>query len=265
MTVFISWSGSFSKAVAELLNSWLPDVIQGVKTWLSSEDIDKGSIWSDELNEALSTTVGVVCVTQENKDARWLLFETGALSKGLTKARVCPLLIDLQSKDLQPPLSHFNLTLPERGEMWQLVKAINSTDPENALDEKRLERSFNKWWEVFDDGLKTIREKQKTAVKAPERSEKELIVEILELTRSTQRAVERIESKEKPERLVSDFSGWTDVPPAREIYKLRMPANWQTFKVGEPERASENKTKNLAEKKAKTEGEEKSDAPKPPK
>jgi hypothetical protein len=144
MTVFISWSGSLSKAVADLLDSWLSDVIQGVKTWLSSEDIEKGSIWSEELNEALTTTVGIICVTQENKDARWLLFEAGALSKGLSKARVCPLLIDLQSKDLQPPLSRFNLTLPERDEMWKLIKTINVADPGNALDEKRLEeRSTN--------------------------------------------------------------------------------------------------------------------------
>ncbi len=90
MTVFISWSGALAKAVAQLLDSWLPDVIQGVKTWLSTEDIDKGSIWSGKINEALSTTVGILCVTQENRNAPWLLFEAGGLSKGLTKARVCP-------------------------------------------------------------------------------------------------------------------------------------------------------------------------------
>src|SRR5438045_597701 len=128
MTVFISWSGPFSKAVAELLNAWLPDVIQGVKTWLSTEDIEKGTIWSGEINEALATTVGVLCVTQENKNAPWLLFEAGGLSKGLTKSRVCPLLIDLQPQDLQPPLSLFNLTLPEREDIWKLVKTINAAD-----------------------------------------------------------------------------------------------------------------------------------------
>ena len=91
MHVFISQSGPLSKAFAELLATWLPDVIQRVKPWVSSQDIDKGSLWPNEINEALSTTVGISCVTQENKDAPWLLFEAGALQKGLTKARVCPL------------------------------------------------------------------------------------------------------------------------------------------------------------------------------
>lgn len=80
MIVFISWSGALSEAFADLLSNWLPDVIQRVKPWISSQDIDKGSLWSSELTEALATTIGVLCVTQENKDAPWLLFESGALS-----------------------------------------------------------------------------------------------------------------------------------------------------------------------------------------
>src|SRR5262245_14030237 len=121
MNVFISWSGPLSKAFGELLGTWLPDVIQRVKPWLSSQDIDKVSLWPTEINEALSTTVGISCVTQENKDAPWLLFEAGALQKGLTKARVCPLLIDLEKKDLEPPLSLFNLTSLDKQDIWQLM------------------------------------------------------------------------------------------------------------------------------------------------
>jgi hypothetical protein len=79
MTVFISCSGPLSTKVAELLAAWLPDVIQGVETWLYSEDIEKGSRWPEEFNKALATTVGILCVTRENKNAPWLLFEAGAL------------------------------------------------------------------------------------------------------------------------------------------------------------------------------------------
>jgi len=67
MTVFISWSGPLSKAVAELLNSWLPEVIQGVETWFSPEDIEKGAIWSSEINDALSTSVGVLCHSRKQE------------------------------------------------------------------------------------------------------------------------------------------------------------------------------------------------------
>jgi hypothetical protein len=45
MKVFISWSGDLSKQVAGLLAGWIEDVLQGVETWISTEDIEKGSIW----------------------------------------------------------------------------------------------------------------------------------------------------------------------------------------------------------------------------
>src|SRR5438034_8376303 len=125
MTVFISWSGPLSKTVAGLLNDSLPEIIQGLRTWFSPEDINKGTLWPAELNKGLSTTVGILCLTQENKNSPWLLFEAGALSKGLTKARVCPILIDLQPKDLEPPLSHFNLTVPTKEDIWKLIMTIN--------------------------------------------------------------------------------------------------------------------------------------------
>jgi hypothetical protein len=46
MKVFISWSGDLSKKVAELLSTWLEDVLQGTKAWLSEDDIDKGKFGS---------------------------------------------------------------------------------------------------------------------------------------------------------------------------------------------------------------------------
>jgi hypothetical protein len=45
MKIFISWSGDLSRKVAELLSTWLEDVLQGTKAWRSEADIDKGKIW----------------------------------------------------------------------------------------------------------------------------------------------------------------------------------------------------------------------------
>src|SRR5437867_3474988 len=115
MKVFISWSGDLSKRVAEIFNSWLKCVLQGTEPFLSTEDIEKGSLWFSDLDDQLKDTqVGIICLTRDNKAAPWILFEAGSLAKGLKSSRVCTLLIDFQLSDLKPPLSQFNATRPTK-------------------------------------------------------------------------------------------------------------------------------------------------------
>jgi hypothetical protein len=53
MDLFLGWSGTCSKAVAEALKLWLSQVLQAVEPWISS-DIDKGARWSDEVATRLA-------------------------------------------------------------------------------------------------------------------------------------------------------------------------------------------------------------------
>lgn len=53
MKIFISWSGSRSHAVAKLLYTWMKCVIQALRPWISSHDIDRGSLWFTEINDQL--------------------------------------------------------------------------------------------------------------------------------------------------------------------------------------------------------------------
>ena len=104
--VFISWSGLRSQHVAQALREWLPVVLQTAKPWMSASDIEKGSRGLDEVSSRLQgMKVGIVCLTPENMDAPWILYEAGALSKTIDdKMRLCTYLLGgLQFQDVKAP------------------------------------------------------------------------------------------------------------------------------------------------------------------
>lgn len=188
MKVFISWSGERSHAVAKLLNGWIPCVIQEVKTWISSEDIEKGSIWFDDITDTLKeTSVGIICLTPENKDKPWILFESGALLSGFTKPRVCPFLIDLTPTDIEPPLSQFNHTVHTKTDMFKLLKSLNNQlSKEHILEEKIIKNVFDKFWPDFDNKYKEIlkiKPEKKLIVQA-KRDQESIMNEVLMLVRN---------------------------------------------------------------------------------
>lgn len=195
MKVFISWSGQRSQAVAELLHEWLKCVIQATKPWISSRDIDRGTLWFSEINEQLKdTSIGIIVITQDNKSKPWILFEAGALAKGLSTSRVCTFLTDLQPEELENPLAQFNHTFPSKKSMQTLVTTINSTLKDNALDEKVLETVFDTYWEQFRQKFDEIKRKfpiEETVVK---RSEDEILLEILRTTRGLERRIRSVEN-----------------------------------------------------------------------
>jgi hypothetical protein len=209
MKVFISWSGNDSRQVAQLLSNWIPNVLQGVETWVSYADIEKGKLWMTDIGDALKGTFfGILCLTRSNIDAPWILFEAGALSKGLTKSRVCPVLIGLTCKELKLPLSNFNATMPDRDDMLILIKTINAQVGEKKLSEKRVEEAFDKWWNDFKNEFDKIVNGFKSSKAVPYRSVDEMVVEILELARSIQANVqqERGSFSPNPSRTWNGFS-----------------------------------------------------------
>jgi len=197
MKVFMSWSGDRSREVAKLLDFWIKCVVQASRPWISTSGIDAGSIWFHQINNELQdTTFGIICLTKENKDARWILFEAGALAKGLATSRVCTFLIDLDTGDIRDPLAQFNHTLPTVESMWKLVTTINASLPEaSRLDVGILKSVFDTYWpkfkEQFDEILKTYPEN--TVV--PPREDKDVLAEILEATRNMSQRVRALEER----------------------------------------------------------------------
>lgn len=202
MKVFLSWSGERSKAVAELLDEWIQCVIQAVDPWMSSKDIDRGSLWFSEITDQLqNTSIGVICLTQENKNKPWILFEAGALAKGLSSSRVCTFLIDLEPTDVGNPLAQFNHTNAQQESMWALVLTLNKSLKERALKEKVLEEVFETYWPKFEAKFNDIIKSTPAAGTQEHRTENEILIEILSATRSLDRRVRSIETDRHPNRL----------------------------------------------------------------
>ncbi|WP_052572779.1 TIR domain-containing protein [Haloferula sp. BvORR071] len=202
MKVFLSWSGERSKQIAEFLDVWLPSVVQAVQPWISTRHIDGGAAWFGDISEQLTeVTVGIVCLTKENLDKPWILFESGALARGLTSQRVIILACDLEVSAIRPPLSLFNIVAPDREGVWKMVSTINSRLGERSLKPAALDRAFEAYWSEFTAEFKRIVESTPETTEHPKVDEKTMLVEVLGHVRGMDKRLRSLESssaKRKP-------------------------------------------------------------------
>lgn len=112
------------------------------------------------------------------------MFEAGALSKSLEQSQVCPILFGVVPADIDGPLNQFQFTAFEKSEVKKLVTMINGRLQEGELAQNLLDSVFEKWWPDLFDQVSSILEKQDSPAK-PIRQDRELLEEILLLSRST--------------------------------------------------------------------------------
>jgi TIR domain len=183
MKVFLSWSGELSKSIAHELGEWLPQVIQGIKPWLSFKDIAKGSRWSSEIQKELAVSkAAVFCVTPDNPNEPWLNFEAGAVSNTDWSSKVCTYLFGIKPADITGPLTQFQHTNCTKDDTLLLVKTLNAAQGEAALEERVLERSFAKFWPDLQSALNDIAVASKQPT-APKRSVEDMVEETLNIAR----------------------------------------------------------------------------------
>jgi hypothetical protein len=187
MEVFISWSGPRSGAVATALKAWLPLVVNALKPFLSSADIDKGARWGKDIAEHLQAAkAGIVCLTPSNIRSDWLLFEAGALSKTVDNTFVCTLLDGLEPSDIDGPLTQFQATRTNKDDLLKLVKTLNRALGEEALGDFQVQEAFEALWPKLETELKKLPSDEPRA--RPERSERDILEEILNLVRNQSRS-----------------------------------------------------------------------------
>ncbi len=190
MKLFISWSGRVSEQAAQALREWLPNVIQSIEPFHSSEDIRKGQRWSAEIgNQLEGTSFGILCVTPSNAGSPWLNYEAGALSKNIGDAKVIPLVFGMRPGDLPAgPLTQFQGASTTEEDVLKIVTSLNEAGNQ-PLPDDRLKMIFEKWWPDLDAELKKVVEQAESGeqVQAKTNPASDPLIEVLELVRAQSR------------------------------------------------------------------------------
>jgi hypothetical protein len=147
----------------------------------SSEDFPAGAVWGDELFKKLEGNhVGLVCLSRANLNNPWIHFEAGALALKSGKKKVCPLLIDLEEKDVSPPLSMFQMKTLERDDLYEVLGMINNEHgDERRLPPEELLESFDHWWPKLKQELAAVKTKECAPKEIEPRTEQNMFEEIL--------------------------------------------------------------------------------------
>ncbi|HUM51155.1 MAG TPA: toll/interleukin-1 receptor domain-containing protein [Chitinophagales bacterium] len=193
MNVFISWSGKLSHQIALVLKEHLPQIINVLEPFVSSEDIKKGDNWNSTISKKLNASdFGILCLTKENLESPWLLFEAGALSKNIDKARVCSVLFDnLKQSEVKTPLSLFQTTKFEKEDFKKLFNSINDALGEKKLNDNILEKSFQKWWPDLKEHIDKVTNEYFPQIKRQEEEKSDRLDEILMTTKYISKVVSR--------------------------------------------------------------------------
>lgn len=183
LPVFLSWSGERSRALAEALRDWLPEVIVLIKPWFSEKDIDKGSRWSTELAEQLSTTdLAVICVTPENTESAWMLFEAGSLGKS-REARLWVYSPD-SAMPSSSPLRQFQCVTADEEGTRALVASIAAKVLPSEARLGFLTRQFDRCWPDLRMILEQVRASRPTVRVSRRMNAEEMVMRGPDILRS---------------------------------------------------------------------------------
>jgi len=190
--VFISWGGELSNSLGNALRNWLPSALQFVRPYFSPDDIEKGAKWHSEISlELQNSNLGIICLTKDNTDRPWIIFEAGALSKFIDKGKVCPLLFDVEPSDMKGPLTSFQSTVFKKDDFRKLFVSINNSGGDSALTPDVLDTVYNMWWPKLETEVKSVLSEPRRETTKIRRPEREILDEVLQLTRMMSETIAR--------------------------------------------------------------------------
>jgi hypothetical protein len=155
---------------------------------MSDQSIDKGTVGIDEIAKALDgIKLGIVCLTPENLESRWIHYEAGALAKSVDPAtRLWTYLIGgLENTQIQPPLGRFQSTKAEKEDTRTLVHSVNKAVSLEPVPAHRIDTLFDSLWPDFERELRAA--SKESSPKAEPPNVTQMISEILAWTRGQSR------------------------------------------------------------------------------
>ncbi|MEE8585331.1 MAG: toll/interleukin-1 receptor domain-containing protein [Acidobacteriota bacterium] len=209
MKIFISWSGGRSKAVALRLHEWLKTVVQRADPWMSDRDLEAGQRWNEEISHRLKDThFGIICLTPENLQAPWLLFEAGALAKAVDAARVVPVLFGVPRANLTFPLAQFQAVDSDEAGLRSLASAVNTALGPERLEPMTLNNLFNALWADLRNALASIPAPGTGEADGLKRTDRQLLEDLVEGLNHVRRA---LPARGRGQReFESDSDDWED-------------------------------------------------------
>jgi len=197
--IFISWSGERSQKLGQALHHWLPLVLPYVQPWLSQADISAGDRWALEVSQELgASNFGIICLTPENLNAPWILFEAGALAKSLQEAKVIPLLLGAEFSDISGPLTQFQAKKVDEVGLSEILQSINGS-AQNPEPSDRVRDRFAGLWSEIEKKIAAI-PAQSTEVKRA-RPQPEVLEELVASVRGFEGRFARLDES------LMDFDG----------------------------------------------------------
>ena len=206
MKVFISWSGDISKKFADILYKYLPCMIQGLEVFTSQHDIESGERWSLKLSSELdASNFGIICLSTDNLNSPWILFEAGALTKHIT-GRVCAVLLKgLSPTDIKGPLSQFQHRSFNEEDIKKLVEDMNSR-LEKPLTETQVSIVFDKWWPDIKNEYMALSSIPVSTTKH-QREQRDILEEILSKVRDIEKTLVPKNIQPSDDEIKSDIFG----------------------------------------------------------
>jgi hypothetical protein len=213
---------------------------------MSADDIDKGTRWRSGIaNELEQSSVGIICLTRENLDSRWIHFEAGALSKQQQTTLICTLLIDLEPTDVRDPLAQFQHTRASKDDLLKLLSTINNILGESKRSESQLNETFDVWWPKLEQRLSNLTASTQLA-SSPVRKDREILAEILEIVRAL-RSVDASARTTRSLRYTLPSTKEWSTEEANTVYKVWQLAHFRLDDIKSGDNISERRVAELEE------------------